>query len=117
MLGFAQSEVLRTPGATAVHGMASHGPVLVQFSPGGEAEARRGVGVTIYVMVGDEDIDGYYESVVQAGADVVEEIETQYWGDRSFTIADPDGFRVMFAKQVQNVSMEDMARAAAAGAT
>jgi len=116
-LGFSRADVLRTPDGTPVHGMASHGPVSVQFSPGGEAATKRGVGVTLYVMVGDEDIDTYYESVVHAGADVVEEIKNQFWGDRSFTVADPDGYRVMFAKQVQNVSMEDMAKAVAAGAT
>lgn len=116
-LGFSQADVLRMPGGAPVHGMASRGPVMVQFSPAGEAESKRGVGVTLYVTVGDEDIDAYYESVVHAGADVLEEIKTQYWGDRSFTVADPDGYRVMFAKQVQNVSMEDMAKAAAAGAT
>jgi PhnB protein len=112
-LKFTDASVLRSPDGSAVHGMASHGPVSVQFSPGGEPKSPRGAGVTLYVQVGAVDIDAYYGEVSRAGADVVETITDRFWGDRSFTVRDPDGYQIMFAKQVKNMTMEDMQNAMA----
>lgn len=112
VLGFVDADVLRAPDGKPVHGEARRGSVTIQFSPaepsGPDANDRRGAGVILYIQVGAEDIDRYWESVVNAGADVIEEIKTQFWGDRCFSIADPDGYHLMFAKQVREVSMEEL---------
>jgi uncharacterized glyoxalase superfamily protein PhnB len=34
----------------------------------------------------------------RGGASVIEEIGDRPWGDRTFAIADPDGYRLRFAK-------------------
>lgn len=115
VLGFPEADVFRTPDGKPMHGMASRGPVMVQFSPEGVADAAaraRGDGVVLYVQIGDEDIDAYWDKVVRAGATVIEPIATQFWGDRTFSVADPDGYHLMFAKQVREVSTEEMQRAA-----
>lgn len=72
------------------------------------ARQRLGAGVEFYVEVGDADLDAYYERV-RDRVRVVATIETKYWGDRVFTIADPDGYRVSFAKSVEAVSVDEIA--------
>jgi PhnB protein len=113
VLGFSEADALRAPDGKPVHGMARQGPVMFQFTPanGSHTSSKPGAGVTFYVQVGGSDIDAYYARVKASGAQVVDEIQTQFWGDRTFTVADPDGYRVMFAKQVQNVSIEEMQKA------
>ena len=114
VLGFPENNVVRMPDGKAVHGMARRGSVMVQFSPEGPADppaSARGAGVVLYIQIGDEDIDHYWETVVGAGAKVLEPIETKFWGDRTFIVADPDGYHVMFAQQVRDFSMEEMQKA------
>src|SRR5262249_42832511 len=113
VFGFSEAGALRAPDGKPVYGMARQGLVMFQFTSanGSHTSGKPGAGVTFYVQVGGSDIDVYYVRVKASGAQVVDEIQTQFWGDRTFTVADPDGYRVMFAKQVQNVSIEEMQKA------
>lgn len=113
VLGFPDGEVLRMPNGTPVHGMVKWGPVAIDLSPEAMCEPVgdcRGDGVTFYVYLSD-DVDAYFRQVVANGAEVIEDVKDQNWGDRTFTVADPDGYRLMFAQQVRQVSMEDMQKA------
>lgn len=56
-----------------------------------------GTGVDLYVDIGDADIDDYYEQVKDK-AQVLAPIADKPWGDRVFTVADPDGYRISFAR-------------------
>lgn len=62
-----------------------------------EQLAQRGIGTGLYVDVGDEEIDALYDRV-KGVARVVEPIADRPWGDRTFIIADPDGYTVEVAK-------------------
>ena len=55
-------------------------------------------GTVIYIYC--EDIDGQYQRVQEAGAEITMPIEDQFWGDRIFQAADPDGYRWTFAQNV-----------------
>ena len=113
VLGFPDGDVLRMPNGTPVHGMVRWGSVAIDLSPEAMSPPvgdNRGDGVTLYVYV-DADVDGYFQKVVGNGAEVVEDLKTQHWGDRTFTIADPDGYKLMFAQTVRQVSIEDMQKA------
>jgi uncharacterized glyoxalase superfamily protein PhnB len=58
-------------------------------SPGGS-------GISLYLTVEQEtDIDAYYAQVTSAGAPVTTQIADMPWDDRSFTVTDPDGYRIM----------------------
>jgi uncharacterized glyoxalase superfamily protein PhnB len=62
--------------------------VVAGLSPAGS----RGNGVIIYIGV--EDVDRLYNSI-QSGeyaANIVQEIETHWYGLRQFSITDPDGY-------------------------
>jgi uncharacterized glyoxalase superfamily protein PhnB len=52
-----------------------------------------GSGVQLFVQV--EDVDEKYKEV-KGKVDIIDEIETKSWGDREFTIKDPDGYLISF---------------------
>lgn len=57
-----------------------------------EGGAPRGNGVHLYLSV--DDVDSLYEQVQAAGIgmNVVQELETLWYGLREFKLADPDGY-------------------------
>ena len=59
--------------------------------------ARRGIGAGLYIVLNGGDIDALY-AAVQGRATVLTPIGDRPWGDRTFEIADPDGYRVEVAK-------------------
>ena len=75
-----------------------------------------GRGVALYATVADdEDIDGYFQRVKDAGATVVQEPTDQFWGHRDWGITDPDGYLLIISKVTAEVSAEAMREAALAG--
>lgn len=59
----------------------------------------------VYVTA-DSDIDQYYADVQARGATISEEIKTEYWGDRVFSLRDLDGYLLTFSKTVEETDME-----------
>jgi PhnB protein len=63
-------------------------------------EGRRlGGGAELYCYA--DDVDSYYERVRRAGTTLTQEIMDQFWGDRTFTVTDPDGYVLTFAQTVR----------------
>ena len=76
-----------------------------------------GRGVALYTTVADEeDIDALFAHARASGAQVVQEPMDQFWGHRDWTVADPDGYRIIVSKVIRAVSAEEMQEAALAGA-
>jgi PhnB protein len=59
--------------------------------------------VHVYV----DDVDRHFERARDAGATVVEEPEDQPYGDRRYTVKDPEGQQWTFAQRVREVSPAD----------
>ncbi len=55
---------------------------------------------SLYFMV-DGDIDALWNDVKDR-AKVLDPLADRYWGDRSFVVADPDGYYVQVAKENAN---------------
>jgi len=53
----------------------------------------------VRVMV--PDVDEYWERVNEVGARIIVPLGDRYYGLRDFTIADPDGFGIRFASQLE----------------
>ncbi|MBA2598919.1 MAG: hypothetical protein H0V00_20040 [Chloroflexia bacterium] len=51
-----------------------------------------------------------------AGATIIQEPTDQFWGNRDWIIADPDGYMLWIGKEMRPVSAEEMQEAAMAGA-
>ncbi len=56
---------------------------------GYDASLQRGPGVHLYLSV--DDVDALYEKL-QGKANITKEIETEWYGLRQFSLADPDGY-------------------------
>ncbi len=58
-----------------------------------ETMLRRGRGV--HFFIGVEDVDRYYEQLVERGADILPPVD-EGWGGRFITLEDPDKYRFFF---------------------
>jgi catechol 2,3-dioxygenase-like lactoylglutathione lyase family enzyme len=66
-------------------------------------------GVQFMVYLPEElDIDRYYGDVKAKGVKIDDELADTYWGDRAFSIHDPNGYLLTFAVTIAQVPVEDM---------
>ena len=56
------------------------------------AEQRRGQLGPVSFYIEGADLEADYQRVLDAGATVVDPLAARPWGQREFTVADPDGF-------------------------
>lgn len=56
------------------------------------------IGGTIFLYFDVEDIDAIYKKVNSAGAELVVDINTTFYGAKEFTIKDSDGYLLIFAE-------------------
>ncbi len=60
------------------------------------------------VMVYVDDVDAHYERALAEGATILQEPEDQFYGDRVYRAADPEGGRWWFHQELQQVTSEQM---------
>src|SRR5262249_8728077 len=61
---------------------------------------------TVHVQL-EEDVDAHCERAREAGAIILQEPETQSYGDRTYRCADPEGHIWTFGQTVQHMKSED----------
>lgn len=117
-LGFTKTFAIPGPGGDPVHVSLSNGTAMVMLgvamtdSPAPRASDSAGLGVNLYVGVeGTDDIDDLFARATAAGARVVQEPTDEFWGDRDWSIADPDGYVITVGKQTRILSPEEMIKA------
>jgi uncharacterized glyoxalase superfamily protein PhnB len=68
---------------------------------------KLGIGVEFYIgMNGSKTIDAFFTDLKAKGVTVINEPKTEFWGDRIFTVKDPDGYALTFSEHVNDVTME-----------
>lgn len=77
----------------------AHGPATIGGSP-----------VMLHLYL--EDVDAIVARAVEAGAEIVEEVADQFYGDRGGKLVDPFGHRWWIATHIEDVSDEEMRRRA-----
>lgn len=116
--GFTEKVRMPDQSGNVTHAEVALGDGVVMFgTPGEEYKNPKELGATtqnIYVYV--DDVDAHYEHAKAAGAEIVREPEDQFYGDRSYGAADPEGHEWYFATHVRDVSPEDMEGALAGAA-
>jgi PhnB protein len=60
-----------------------------------------------------ENVGALWERAIEAGAEIVQPVQEQFWGDRYGQIRDPFGYRWGLAQHVRDVPAEEVARIAA----
>ena len=110
-LGFRQEMTMPAPDGSIAHAEVTRSPEL-RFMLGPARGEVGSAGLELYVTL-EEDIDALYRSATAAGVTADSAPQDQFWGDRTFTAIHPDGYRIMFARHVRDVSMEEMEQAMA----
>ncbi len=115
-LGFEDSFTLPDGDGNVVHASVRNGDTMIMFAPL-TAELKTspdalGKGAALYLMLDEtDDIDALFSKAEAAGASVIHPPKDEFWGDRVFGVADPDGYQIFVGKQVREVSMEEMTAA------
>ncbi len=91
VLGFAVESVSLNsePPMTRLRG----GELRITLAQHLETMLRRGRGV--HFFIGVENVDRYYEQLIERGADVLPPVD-EGWGGRFITLEDPDKYRFFF---------------------
>jgi len=59
--------------------------------------SNKGAGIFIYLSV--DDVDAYYDFLVEKGITPASKPENTSWGNREFMVFDPDGYKLVFFKR------------------
>jgi len=109
---FGLRERMRLPGPD---GKVSHAEmeladgVVMMGCPGADYRNPRRTGhVTQELYVYVDDVDKHFERANGAGATILEEPRDQFYGDRRYRAADPEGHHWCFAQHVRDVAPEDL---------
>ncbi len=68
--------------------------LMINLNPG--QASQEGGGIYLWIRLYEKDIDAYYKSLVKAGVQIVDPIQDQFWGDRSFVIRDCNNYYLAF---------------------
>ena len=95
-----------------VHCQMRHGDSLISVGDEWDEPYRSplrlgGVNTQITSLQIDTDIDAHCARARAAGAVILKEPETQFYGDRSYRCADPEGHHWSIAQSVENVSRDE----------
>ncbi len=71
-------------------------------------------GTPVSIMIYVEDVDAVAGRAVAAGAQVLKPVADQFYGDRSGSFADPFGHQWHIATHIEDVSLEEVNKRAAA---
>lgn len=100
-LGFDLGFAMTGDGGRMLHASVLSGDVklMLGYADPSAAEQRLGGGAELYIYA--DDVDEYFKRVRSAGAELTRDIEDQFWGDRTFTVTDPDGYVLTFAQTMR----------------
>lgn len=101
-LGFSVGFTMNGPNGRMMHAGLNSGDVMLMagYKQGDHTEPSAvGGGAELYVMT--DAVDALYEQARSAGAPIAAEIADQFWGDRTFTVTDPNGYLFTFAQTVR----------------
>jgi PhnB protein len=109
---FGLRERMRIPGPD---GKISHAEmeladgVVMMGCPGADYRNPKHLGhVTSELYVYVDDVDAHFEQAKKAGATVLEAPTDQFYGDRRYRVADPEGHHWSFATHVRDFDPETM---------
>lgn len=112
-MGFELTFLIENPDGSVGHSQMSFGPSTVMIgnewselhasplSVGGKNTQA----IHVYI---DGDVDAHCERARAAGAKILEEPATQFYGDRTYRCSDPEGHIWTVAATVETVSVADM---------
>lgn len=96
------NERFRQPGedGVIVNGQVQLAHCNLMFNLNPSDAGKNGGGVYFWIRIESKDIDAYYQELTERDVTIIEEIKDQFWGDRSFTIQDCNGYFLAFNKSL-----------------
>src|SRR5882672_2606172 len=76
----------------------------------GNKSAKSMGGTPVGLHIYTENVDALADRFVKAGGKVVRPVENQFYGDRSGTFEDPEGYKWTLSQHVEDVTPEEMQR-------
>jgi uncharacterized glyoxalase superfamily protein PhnB len=108
--GFTETVRMAGPDGKANHAEMTLGTGVVMMGhPGPDYRNpthRGGVTQEVYVYV--DDVDAHCARATAKGAVILRDLADQFYGDRTYAAADPEGHQWSFAQHVRDVAPEDM---------
>ena len=116
-LGFKTSDELKRKDGKIAHAAVGFDSALIMLSPVDSirtpqtkddlAKNKPGVGVELYIgLSGSKKLDAFFSEIKGKGVPVVNEPKTEAWGDRIFTVRDPDGYALTFSEFANEATAE-----------
>jgi uncharacterized glyoxalase superfamily protein PhnB len=106
--GFKERLRAALPGGSVVHAQLDIAESTVMLGrQGAEFRPPRPGEVSQYVVVHLQGVDGHFEHARQRGARVVKPPANMPFGERQYTVEDPEGHRWTFSESVADVALED----------
>ena len=108
VFGFEPSMIILDPDENIAHAEMTFGDGLIMVASEWTDDHRSPASIggkntqTIHVQL-TEDVDAYCERARAAGAEIIAEPSTQFYGDRTFRARDLDGHIWSFAETVQEM--------------
>ena len=108
--GFAKGLVLPAEGGKIAHAEVHHaGETLMlasEHAPANMASPRKVGQITAAIVVYVDDLDAHYQRTKAAGAQILAEPADQFYGDRTYTVSDPEGHRWSFHQHIEDVDFD-----------
>jgi len=107
--GFESSMVILMPDGSLAHSQMTFGDGVImvgnEWSSDHASPASMGGKntQTVHIQL-DADIDGHCERARKAGAEILQEPETQFYGDRTYRARDPEGHIWTFGQTVEEMA-------------
>lgn len=109
--GFETSMVIVTADGDVAHSQMRFGQSLVMVGNEWTAQHKSPKSIgglntqTVHVQL-DQDVDAHCERARGAGAVILQEAETQFYGDRTYRAVDPEGHIWTFGQTVEEIAPE-----------
>jgi uncharacterized glyoxalase superfamily protein PhnB len=111
--------VILDPDGNLAHSEMAYGDSVVMVGPEWDAQHKSPKSLggmntqTVHVQLAEgEDIDAHCARARKAGAEIVRELATQFYGDRTYLAKDPEGHIWSFGVTVQKMTPEEWDKAA-----
>ena len=104
--GFSQKNAMPGPDGKIMHAEMTFEDGVFMMSPTGDSGEwtspnAQGGKVTQSLYIYCDDVDAHHAAAKAAGATIIAEPETMFWGDRTYVARDPEGHRWTFATMVK----------------
>lgn len=99
-----EHDINKTPDGKISHAEIQIGDSKVMI--GSECDQNKGMASMLYIYV--KDVDSTYSKALKAGAQKIQPVKDQFYGDRSGGVVDSNGIQWWIATHVEDVSKEEL---------